>query len=125
MNGSDKQEKTMLAIAEGPSVSLTGRGYEVINRELKAEVDGLPEMPLSIAQKTIIQAEGSDVWVVAVWLTLRRILARAVCFSEGERALMGDTVSMPMESSSPDEALEALIIGSAKNNTRKLYSLGS
>jgi len=118
-------ENKMLAIAEGPSVSLTGGGYELIHRELKAVTDDFPEMPLSIAQKTIIQADGADVWVVGVWLTLRRVLARAVCFANGKYALMGDTVSMPMESSVPDEALEALVIGSAKNNTRKLYSLGN
>jgi len=119
---SAESDNSKLALVEGTSVSLTGRGMELIAQELKAEVQDLPVMPLSLALKTILEAEAASVWAIAIWVTQRRLLARAVLFEMSEHPLVGNTVEMPLEGE-PDEFSLTLIVQSAKDNLTRTYGM--
>lgn len=118
----EQESPVKMAIVDGPSVRMSGAGLRLLADEMKAEVDDLPAMPFTMSHQTILEADGASVWAVTIWLTQRRILARAAYFEHSENPLMGTTVSMPTENT-PDDASISLVVQSAKDNLRKAYGL--
>lgn len=116
-------EKQIPGIPVSLSVTLTGRGLELINKELVCATEDLPEMPLALADRVAVENDGGDLWVVAQWQTSERVMARAMQLNQGEHALLGPTVTMSKGAGQEDDTTRNLIVESAKGALKKAYGL--